>query len=334
MYLKTPKFWYDRSMGDYLCGLLLLPLSAFYLLGHVLKSTVIRPVKPKIPVICIGNLTAGGSGKTPVAVAVMDIILKNSLAAAPCFLTRGYGGTLTGPLFANPEKHISREIGDEPLLLARHGTVIVSADRRAGAAMAEKHGNDLIIMDDGMQNPSLKKTLTLAVIDGSTGFGNGFPLPAGPLREPLGSGFLKADAFVLIGPDTRNIVRCLPDGKPLLRARLEVPETWVPNTKSPYIAFTGIGLPEKFRTTIQTMNLNLAEWRVFPDHHQFTPAELHHLDELAGERGGRLLTTEKDATRIPPHFSFKNPLDILPVRIVWENESALHELVKHTLRLS
>ena len=332
MRLRTPSFWYKNTIPAMIAGFLLLPFSLLYHIGHLNKLIGIKPHKAQIPVICIGNLTAGGSGKTPVALAVMNLIVSKSIAKKPCFLSRGYGGTLKGPVFVDPEKHSCCDVGDEPLLLARHAPTIISADRGAGAAFAQKHGYDLIVMDDGLQNPSLEKTLSFTVIDGGTGFGNGMILPAGPLREPLGMGFRKTDVFILIGDDAQNILSTLPAGKPVLRARLVVPDTWKADKNASYIAFSGLGLPEKFKDTAVKNGLNIMGWHTFPDHHFFTPGDLQKLDREAAAKSARLLTTEKDVVRLPRGFVFKSPLDVMPVHIVWEDEKAICGLLMKNLK--
>ena len=327
MRLRTPSFWYKKSACGALAGIALLPLSLLYWAGHVLNQARIKPHRPETKIICIGNLTAGGSGKTPVAIAIMNLVFSRRIAQKPCFLSRGYGGTLKGPIFVDPQKQLYRDVGDEAFLLVRHAPVIVSANRRAGADMAHNHGRDLIVMDDGLQNPSLEKTLSLAVIDGRTGFGNSLLLPAGPLRETLAAGFKKTDAFILIGDDVNEVQKKLPKGKPVIRARLNIPKTWIADTKTPYLAFSGIGQPEKFRDTVTAKGLVLAGWHAFPDHYHFTLEDLHRLDREACEKNARLLTTEKDAARLPDGFLFRAPLDIMPVCIEWDDENALYNLL-------
>lgn len=317
--MKTPAFWYEQNLT--LPATLLIPFSWLYLAGAGLRGLAHAPShKPTVPVICIGNLTAGGSGKTPVAIAVMKLLIDEKLAGNPCFLSRGYGGLRKGPAFVDRHKDGFRCVGDEPLLLARHGTAIISRNRSAGAVMAEKHGTDMIVMDDGLQNLSLKKDICLTVIDGASGFGNGLVIPAGPLREEPAAGFKKSDAFIIIGDDTSGVGRLLPPEKPVIRARLSVPEDWIAAKDVSYVAFCGLGRPEKFRKTAESQGLKIAAWHEFPDHHVFSEEDLKHLDNEASGKNARLLTTEKDAVRIPSGFRFKNPLDIMPVRIEWSDE--------------
>ena len=329
MRLKTPSFWYDDPAGAKAAALL--PLSALYLAGHKIHQAAIRPYKSSLPVICVGNLTAGGSGKTPAALALMKIVREKNLAARPCFLSRGYGGALKGPVLVEPARHDAAQAGDEPLLLARQAPVIIGADRAEGAKFAERNGHDLIVMDDGLQNPSLAKTLRIVVIDGAGGFGNGRPLPAGPLRQPLKAGLEKADAFIFIGDDRRNVTPLLPQGKPVFKARLKIPRNWRPPDK-PCIAFCGLGRPEKFRNTLLETGVSLAGWHVFPDHCQYKKGDLEKLDRESAESGARLITTEKDAQRLPRDFPWKVPPDVLPVHLEWEDESAITAFLKNAVR--
>lgn len=327
MRLKTPAFWYKNSLIAGMTGALLWPFSLIYRAGSFLRQNSVAPFHAGIPVVCVGNLTAGGSGKTPAAIALMNLLNENGIAANPCFLSRGYGGTVTRPLFAHPVKHSYRDVGDEPLLLARHAPVIVSRDRKAGAMFAQERGHDLVIMDDGLQNPSLAKTLSFVVIDGHSGFGNGHVLPAGPLREPLKAGFGKADAFIIIGGDAQDIAAHLPTGKPVFHARLTPGN--LQDEKESFVAFCGLGQPDKFRRTLREKNLTVTGWHEFPDHYPFTPDDLARLDRDALRKNARLLTTEKDAARIPPDYQFQSPLDILPVALAWQDESALLAFLKN-----
>lgn len=317
--MKTPAFWYKKNLT--LPAAFLIPFSWLYMAGATLRKLVHRkPHRSAIPVICIGNLTAGGSGKTPVTIAIMRLLADERLSQKPCFLSRGYGGCKKGPLFVDRHKDSCRDVGDEPLLLARHGTTIISRNRAAGAVMAEKHGADMIVMDDGLQNLSLEKDICFTVIDGASGFGNALLIPAGPLREKVVTGFKKSDAFIVVGDDTTDIQKTLPSGKPVIRARLSVPEDWITAKDVSYVAFCGLGRPEKFRRTIEALGLKIAGWHEFPDHHAFQERELKHLDNEALGKNARLLTTEKDAVRIPSGFKFEGPLDIMPVRIEWIGE--------------
>lgn len=328
MRLKTPNFWYEpdnmkaRALGF---------LSLLYSAGHKLRQNTGTAYKSKIPVICIGNIVSGGSGKTPTALSIMDIIKNTGLAKTPCFLTRGYGGRNKGSLLVNKDKHSAADIGDETLLLADKAPTIASAHRGKGAMLAENKSFGLIIMDDGLQNPQLYQDIKIVVIDGNTGFGNGRLLPAGPLRESLNSGLKKADAFVLIGEDKQNIIAQLPTSKPAFRAKITVLESWISNTDTPYIAFSGLAHPEKFKKSLEDININITGWHPYPDHYEFSPSDLNALAAEAKEKSARLITTEKDAARLPRNFIKDNPLDILPIQIKWEDSDAVINFLKQRL---
>ncbi len=333
MPFKTPTFWYGKS--GKLAQWMRIPLegaSLIYQAGRVLSNMGKRPYQSHLPVLCIGNLVAGGSGKTPVALALYDLLISEKLCSAPCFLTRGYGGREKGPLRVEPNTHDAAAIGDEPLLLSTKGPVVVSANRKAGAQRIETHGADAIVMDDGLQNPGLAKTLSFVAIDGRTGFGNGKLLPAGPLREPLATGLARADAFILIGEDQCGVKALLPPDIPVFHAHLAVPHSWIADTKSSYIAFTGLGQPNKFKASLEDLKIKIVDWQAFPDHHTYSVQELSRLAEKAREKGARLITTEKDAVKIPERFIQENPLDILPVEICWEEPETLKSFLRNNLK--
>jgi tetraacyldisaccharide 4'-kinase len=257
----------------------------------------------------------------------MKLARARNLVKTPSFLSRGYGGMLPGPLVVTSNGSGASAVGDEALLLVRQAPVIVSADRRAGAVLAAENGNDLIIMDDGLQNPALVKALRLVVIDGACGLGNKRLLPAGPLRVPLREGVENADAFVLIGEDKTNIAALLPSDKPLLRAELAVSDGWVADKSARYVAFCGLGRPGKFRATLEKQGLNVVSWYPFPDHHFYTDADLKKLQDTAKKLRARLITTEKDAARLPSTF----PCETLPVQIVWQDEHAAAAVMRKAL---
>ncbi len=330
--LKTPSFWYRRpDSKPPPQELALTPLSWVYGTGHRINTTCHSTEKAAMPVICVGNLVAGGSGKTPVALSLMQLITGSKLADSPHFLTRGYGGREKGPLLVDYFESNAREVGDESLLLAKTAFTILSADRPAGARFAKEKNADLLIMDDGLQNPSLHKDISLVVIDGASGFGNGKLLPAGPLRETLPSGFDKADAFVLIGKDKTGAVHKLPEDKPLFNAHVEVPDDHKPPTTKPYLAFAGLGRPEKFYHLLQKLNYDIASWHPFPDHYAYKPDDIYKLIEEAKTKNATLITTEKDFLRLPEEDWGVDILQ-LPIQLVWEDESAVIAFIKDKLK--
>lgn len=282
--MRAPDFW--RSRG--LLPTLLAPLGALYGASVAWKAMTARPFDPGVPVICVGNLTAGGSGKTPIAIAIARRLMARG--HKPFFLTRGYGGKEKGPALA-ARVHSAAQMGDEALLLARTAPTVVSRDRAAGARLALEKGAGVIVMDDGHQNFTLKKTLSLVVVDGETGFGNGLMIPAGPLREPVAQGLARADAVILVGdgdPDLKG------HAGPVLRAHLIGEGGAFAGTR--VFAFAGIGRPEKFVASLEEAGADVVGRCFFADHHPYQPGEIEQLKAIAGD--ATLVTTEKDFVRL------------------------------------
>lgn len=302
MPIKTPSFWYSGT-GSFL-SMLFKPLLWFYAIGYFIHQASVKTRRVEVPVICVGNLVAGGTGKTPSAISIMNLIKRNKLAEMPFFLTRGYGG-------------------DEDKILSQHALTIINADRLAGAQEAIARNADLILMDDGLQNPSLHKDLKFVVVDGSMGFGNENMLPAGPLRQPLKTGLKQADAFIFIGKDRRDITPML-SGKPIFNANFKALKELSSTDK--YIAFAGLGYPQKFFNFLKdTLEDRLVDTIAFPDHHPYSANDLQKLRERAMELGATLVTTEKDAARLSPK---DDDIEVLPVELEWQDEAALVSFLK------
>lgn len=297
--MREPHFWraYDPKSRDAapVLRLLMTPLAMAYSWAGRRRLDRVAPQDAGVPVVCIGNLTLGGAGKTPVTATVRKYFATKHLRVAS--LSRGYGGSEEGPLKVDPAKHTSKDVGDEPLMLAAAGEAWISKDRLAGAKAMKAAGVDIVVMDDGHQNPTLKKTLSIVVIDAAEPFGNGHVFPKGPLREPVARGLGRADAVVLMGAGEIPLpVRGF--GGPVLRARLAPTATVSPGR---YVAFAGIGRPERFFDGLQTIEgVELVESVPYPDHHGFTAADLSYLMRLSSERDARLITTDKDHVRLPP----------------------------------
>lgn len=313
--MKTPAFWY-RKKG--IKSFLLAPLGQFYRIGGLLRRAFAHPYKAKVPVICIGNIVAGGAGKTPTCLALKKLLSKHDPQARIVFVTRGYGGQEKGPLRVDPAKHTAQDVGDEALLLANAGPCWVGSDRAAAIREAEKEAT-LILMDDGMQNPHVAPDMTLLVVDGAVGLGNGQLIPAGPLRETLNDAFPRIDQIVMIGEDAHHIAACL--GKPLCRGNLRpgLSTSFLNHPK--VLAFAGIGRPEKFYTSCREAGLNVLATQDFPDHYAYTESDLAALAEKANRQGLRLITTTKDYVRVPK--AFRDAVGVLEVELVFEEESAL-----------
>jgi tetraacyldisaccharide 4'-kinase len=302
--------------------LLLSPIAALY--GAATARRMRRPGwRAPVPVICCGNATAGGAGKTTLAHDLCQRLAKRGIAVH--FLLRGYGGRLKGPLRVDPATHTSQEVGDEALLLAAERPAWISADRAAGARAAIAAGAQAIVMDDGLQNPTLEKDLSFLVIDGSYGFGNGRIIPAGPLREPVAAAARRAQAAVVIGEDEVGCLGALPPGMPVLSARLVPGPEAALLAGQPVLAFCGIANPRKFFATLQQAGAVLAGRQAYADHYPYDEGDLKDL--LAEAEGLRAIpvTTRKDAVRIPP--AFRSRVTVVTVGLEWEEPARVEAML-------
>ncbi len=322
--MKGPHFWsagLDPSSREAapLTRALLTPLSWLYLQGLSRKLARAVPQRVSAKVICIGNLTAGGAGKTPVAEAIRERINARSLRAAT--LSRGHGGRAGGPLRVDPARHTFREVGDEPLLLSATGEAWIGRERPAAAEAMVAAGVQVILMDDGHQNPSLVKDFTFVVIDAGAPFGNRHVLPKGPLREPVASGLARADAVILMGegPVPAEVSA---GGKPVLRAQLVATEA---APAGPLVAFAGIGRPQKFFDSLKAAGADVQDEVPFADHHPYTAGDLSLLRDLAARDGAQLITTSKDHVRLPA--AVRAETLVFPVRAVFEDGAALDAIL-------
>jgi tetraacyldisaccharide 4'-kinase len=278
-------------------------------------------------VICCGNATAGGAGKTTVALDLGERLKARGLAAH--FLLRGYGGKLKGPARVDLATHDSRAVGDEALLLAAIAPTWVSANRAAGGAAAQAAGAQAIIMDDGLQNPTLAKTLSLLIIDGSYGFGNGRVIPSGPLREPVFSAAARCQAAVLIGEDETGALAQLPPGLPVLRARLVPGPEAAALASKPVVAFCGIANPRKFFATLQEAGAVLAARHPFADHYPFDDQEIRDILAEAEKLRATPVTTRKDIVRIPP--ALRTGIQVVSIALAWDDPAAIDALLDKAL---
>ena len=324
--MREPAFWWRAGTGGPLA-----PLGALYGAAAGLRMRK-RGRQTGLPVICLGNLTVGGAGKTPAALAMAQLL--HAAHERPFFLSRGYGGRLAGPARVNPALHRAIDIGDEPILLARLAPTIVARDRVAGAAFARSAGASVIIMDDGFQNPSLAKDLSIVLVDGRRGIGNGRVVPAGPLRAPLEPQLDRAQALIVVGaPDGAApvIERAERRKLPVFHGRLE-PDRAVVNAigQRKVLAFAGIADPEKFFATLTSAGIRIANRASFPDHHRFSAAEALDLVAQAQADNLMLLTTEKDLARLagePELQQLATHASALPVRLVIDEQDRLREMV-------
>lgn len=316
--MRPPGFW---QTGGLLSDALA-PLGAFT--AALTARRVARPGwRAPIPVICVGNAVVGGTGKTPI---VLDLAARlTARGIAVHCLTRGYGGAARGITRVDPRHHTSPEVGDEALLLADTAPTWAGADRAAAARAAVAAGAQALLMDDGLQNPTLEKTASLLVIDGATGFGNGRLLPAGPLREPVARAAARCRAAIMIGADQTGAAAALPANLPILQATLAPGPDMLAQAGRIVLAFAGIARPRKFFATLEQAGMVLAECRSFADHHSYTARELASLRFRAAALGAPLVTTWKDFVRIPP--ADRGGIMPLSARLTWEREAAVDALL-------
>ncbi len=311
----APAFW-QTGRGPW--PHVLAPVAA--LVAHCTARRLARPGwRAPVPVICCGNATVGGAGKTTLALDLGQRLAGRGLAVH--FLSRGHGGTIRGPHRVDPARDPARMVGDEPLLLAGLAPTWIGADRAETARAAIAAGADVLVMDDGLQNSTLVKTTTLLVIDGARGFGNGRVLPAGPLREPVAEAAARATAAVLIGADAAGALARLPPSLPILRAHLVADAAARALAGVRVLAFAGIAHPEKFYATLAQAGAVIVARRGFPDHHRFRARELAALEAEAARLGARPVTTPKDAVRLPPVL--RERVAVAGVGLAWTDPAVL-----------
>ncbi|NOG73709.1 tetraacyldisaccharide 4'-kinase [Roseicella sp. DB1501] len=318
--MRAPDFWTRDGHG--LLPLLLSPVAALY--GAATARRMRQPSwTAPVPVLCCGNATAGGAGKTTVALDLGRRLARRGVGLH--FLLRGYGGRLKGPVRVDPQSHDSQAVGDEALLLAAERPAWISADRAEGARAAVAAGAQCIVMDDGLQNPTLAKDLSLLIVDGPYGFGNGRIIPAGPLREPPAAAAARCRAVVLIGEDETGALARLPPRMPVLRARLKPGPEAELLAGQPVYAFCGIANPRKFFATLQEAGAVLAGRMPFADHYPYDEAELRDILAEAERLRAIPVTTRKDFVRIPP--AYRNRVTVVTVALEWEEPASIEALL-------
>lgn len=317
--MKTPRFWQSRSITS----TALLSASLLYRLGASLDRKFTKAQHALLPVISIGNVTAGGAGKTPATLALIPLL--QALGHTPHILTRGYkGATLTAHRVQQTDD--AAMVGDEALLLAQAAPTWVGRDRLASAQAAASNGATILLCDDALQHHALHKDISFLVIDGPYGIGNGRILPAGPLREPLASAITRCNAVILIGNDAQQRTSQLP--LPVFTASLKPTGDTAFLKQGNWLAFAGIGRPEKFYSTLRALGSNLVATRDFPDHHAYSDADIIQLQALATRSNATLITTEKDAVKLPA--SARSTIHVLPVGLVFDEPQAIAALLTAT----
>ncbi len=329
--MQPPDFWYPaRRRRTSLMAHALWPLAALYDYGSWLRRRLTRAERVSVPVVCVGNLTVGGTGKTPVVIALAERLIAEG--RKPFILTRGYGGRLPGPVRVKADIHTAQDVGDEPLLLSKTAPVIMCADRPLGARFAIKEGADIILMDDGFQNPTLHKDMSIIIADGRRFFGNNRVFPAGPLRENVAAGLARADALIVMGGESSDALPLAVGDFPraVLRAHLAPLLEAGALAGQKLIAFAGIGSPEKFFRTVRSLGARVVTEVHYPDHHTYTPRDLAKLKAMATKEGADLVTTEKDFMRLPKDIK---GITAIPVEARFENRHDIKALVQRILAL-
>ncbi len=334
--LSAPEFWWQPTPT--IAARLLSPIGALYGWLTTLRMSQAPNGKAGIPVLCVGNLVLGGAGKTPTTLALAHDLM--TLGHNPGVLLRGYGGSEKGPLRVKADHsagHNAGQVGDEALLYAKVVPTVISADRPAGAALLAEAGVDVILMDDGFQNPSLHKDLSLVVADTQTGWGNGLCCPAGPLRAPVSSQLIHASAIIALGDGAQlgEIEKAAERYDiPLYRGRIvadQIPQEFAGRR---FVAYSGIGRPEKFFSSLATANLDVMETITFPDHHEFTELDAEKILSRCRSREADPITTEKDYVRLlsaPNHTygaELRQVTKVLKIRVEWQNPESMIDLLR------
>jgi tetraacyldisaccharide 4'-kinase len=323
--MRAPDFW-DEPPG--LASGLLAPVGAVIDAAGRMRRALAHPFRTAVPVICVGTLVVGGAGKTPVVLALADLLSEHGLT--PHVVMRGYGGRLRGPVRVDPAVHDAASVGDEAFLAAAYAPCWVARDRADGVRKAVAAGATTVLLDDGFQNPSVAKDLSLLVVDAAYGFGNGRLLPAGPLRERVDAGLARADAIVLLDGD--GMPSAL-EGSAISVLRAELaPTDGERFAGKRVVAFAGIGRPGKFFATLRRLSADVAAEFPFPDHHPFSDADIAVLRDAAGRERALAVTTEKDWVRLSPDR--RAGIEFLAVEIRWRDAGALMAVLAPVLKVS
>ena len=319
--IKTPDFWTSRGP----VSVILLPAACLWAVLTAIRNLLAHETRAALPIICVGNISVGGTGKTPISALLYDQLIARG--HKPAILIRGYGGTARQPLWVDHSLHHASEVGDEALMLSESRNVLVARDRINGAAeIAATDNHDVILMDDGLQHPYITKDFSIGVFDGNVGIGNGWLLPAGPLRTGLKSGIKTIDAAIINGTDDTGLATRIPNEITLYHGHLTADQSLVDRLNGdPVLAFAGIGRPNRFFTTLRNAGANIVHQLAFADHHPYSEADLTRLQEDAGRLGAILMTTKKDWVRLPAEW--RERVGFLPVTLELDYQDHLLEKI-------
>ena len=330
--MKAPHFW---SNADSILSRILSPVGNIYDTCSRVRVALSSPEKAPIPAICVGNVVVGGAGKTPCTIALLTRLRAAGINAHA--ISRGYGGRLNGPISVDLATHRAYDVGDEPLLLAAIAPTWVSRNKATAVRRAAEAGARLVVLDDGLQNPTLEKDLSFLVIDPSNGIGNGRIVPAGPLREPLTRALGRVQAVIVLDGDGTGqdgnwpqIINQLRPRLPVIRARLTLEMEAVRLLEQPIIAFAGLGRPEKFFSLLNGIGCDLVGKYAFADHYRYSPDEIMRIVEEAAVKGARPVTTAKDAARLPTEAA--GMVDVVHVAVEFEDEAGIDSVLQPVLK--
>ena len=327
MFIKTPKFWFKNKNQINPLFFILKPFSKIWEVTTQFRLNNGSWEKMPIPIICIGNITVGGSGKTPVTMS-LQLLLKD-MGIKACVVSRGYGGVIKHPHYVSKDDTFHK-VGDEPIILSKKGSVIVSKIKKEGIIKAYKDGFDIVLLDDGYQNSKINKDLSLVVVDSEILFGNEFIFPLGPLRETIKSGLSRADAIVLVGNNydmnTNKIEKLKKEYKiPIVKGFFNKKEKINNRKNKRVLAFSGIAFPEKFFNTLRNMGYNVVKTKAFPDHYPYTLNDIVKLKSRAENYNLKLITTEKDIVRIPKKFH--NFIDKIEIEFRFKDSKQIRNMI-------
>lgn len=332
MPLDEPAWWYESADRPHVAARVLSPLGRLYGWAVEQRFRKAEPYRAALPVLCIGNFTAGGTGKTPLARFLIAAMAARGVT--PACLTRGYGGALAGPVWVDPARHTAREAGDEPMLVAREARVMLARGRADGLAAIERDGGvGAVVMDDGLQNPTVAKDLVIALVDARRGFGNGHVFPAGPLRARLEFQLGLVDCIVVMGDDPPegpapvfgDLKKRFPG--PVLRGAVRPSGdlAWIGGAR--VLAYAGIANPDRFFRLVERFEPATLARRAFPDHHVFSEQDARALVAEADAAGAVLATTEKDLARLSGATGalaeLKARSRALPIEVTFEERDLL-----------